>query len=183
MKKPVLHLFLLLGLWPVVTHSQDSIPVNQNIVEHPSGLAGYHFGVVQPIMALQNGESHFLHEQNFYEIGFPLGITFHTNGKVLFDLEFVPFLKPYANSDKPYETHLLVHPGVLFPISKGFTVGVRAAFDMGTNQFGFTPLINQVICKSENHVFFIEIVAPGRFGPEKDSGYTQAFALHLGFGF
>lgn len=183
MKTVVLHLFLCLGLWPGITLSQDSILVSLPIDERPSGLAGYHFGVVQPIMVIQNGETHLLNEQNFYEIGFPIGLTLHTGGKVLFDLEFVPFLKPYANSDKAYETHLLFHPGVLFPISKGFTFGMRAAFDMGTNQFGFTPLINQVVSKGLNHVFFIELVAPGRFGPEKDSGYAQAFALHLGFGF
>lgn len=174
---------LALCFWSSLVLSQDTIQPIKPKVDNSSGLAGYHIGVVQPIVAFQNGESHFLDEQNFYEIGFPIGVTLHTNGKVLFDLEFVPFLKPYANSDKPYETHLLVHPGFLFPISKGFTFGLRAAFDMGTNQFGFTPLINQIICKGKNQVLFIEIVAPGRFGPEKDSGYTQAFALHLGFGF
>jgi hypothetical protein len=183
MKKNLFFLFLLGSILPALIHAQDSIPQSLAIAEKPTGLAGYHIGAVQPILAIQQGETQYINEQNFYEIGFPIGVTFHTGGETKFDLEFVPFIKPYANSDKAYETHLLIHPGFLFPITNNFTFGLRAAFDMGTNQFGFTPLINQVIARGKDHVFFFEIVAPGRFGPEKNSGYTQAFAVHLGFGF
>lgn len=147
------------------------------------GVAGYHIGVVQPIFAIQQGETKYLTQSSFYAIGFPIGITFHTPGKLKFDLEFVPFVKPYLNSSRAYDVHLLFHPGVLIPLSKGFTFGLRFAFETGTGQFGLTPLLNKAFPTGKGHSFFIELVAPGRFGPQKNSGYTQIGGLHVGLGF
>ena len=147
------------------------------------GLAGFHIGVVQPIVSINNEETHFFTEYDHYAIGFPIGATFHTGGSVLFDMEIVPLIQPYANSEQPYNVHLLVHPGILYPLSHGWTLGFRLAFETSAGQFGFTPLLNKSFKLGESHAFFIELVAPGRFGPEKNSGYTQVFGLHFGFGF
>ncbi|MBP8725114.1 MAG: hypothetical protein KBF37_08475 [Saprospiraceae bacterium] len=146
-------------------------------------VAGYHFGVVQPILAINKGDVNYFYETDFYAIGFPMGITLNTPGKVKFDLEFVPLFKPYADTDKPYEVHLLFHPGFLFPLGGGFTFGMRLAFETGVGQFGLTPLLNKGFSIGDGTVFFLELVAPGRFGPEKNSGYTQIFGLHAGLGF
>lgn len=173
MKRKALLFFI--ALLPFLSlRSQDSTA---------TGIAGYHIGIVQPILAAQNGEVHYINEANFYAIGFPMGITLHTSGKALIDLEFVPFIKPYANTSTPYDVHLLVHPGILIPMGDRFTFGFRLAFETGQGQFGFTPLINKAFSLGDHSVFFVELVAPARFGPEKNSGYTQALALHLGFGF
>jgi hypothetical protein len=178
--KNVLAFFTISFIIPVfAVQAQDGIPP----APPAKGLAGYHVGVVQPIVAFHNGEIHTIDETEFYSIGFPLGITFHTPGKTMIDFEFVPLIKPYANSSKPYDVHLLVHPGVLFPLSNGWTFGFRLAFETGTGQFGFTPLLNKAFPCGNDNVFFIELVAPGRFGPEKNSGYTQVLGLHFGFGF
>jgi hypothetical protein len=179
MNKLVLLLAMTVVLAGLTADAQETTPSPA-----PSkGLAGYHVGVVQPIVSFNNGETHYFTEYDHYAIGFPLGITFHTPGKTLIDMEFVPLIQPYANSSKPYDVHLLVHPGILFPMSHGWTFGFRLAFETGAGQFGFTPLINKGFKIHDNHVFFIELVAPGRFGPEKNSGYTQVLGLHVGLGF
>lgn len=147
-------------------------------------VKGFHIGVVQPLFAIHKNTMDFVNEYDFYSIGFPFGITLKTSGKLLIDLELVPFIKPYINDDsKPYAVSLLYHPGVLMPLRHKFTVGLRAAFEPGNNQFGFTPLINKGFKLNHETTFFVELVFPGRFGPEKSSGYTQVAGLHVGLGF
>jgi len=160
--------------------AQDAIKTTERVMPK---LAGYHIGVVQLIYSVNKGETSFLDENNFYTIGFPVGLTLNTGGKVKVDLELVPFIKPHIETDLPYQVHLLYHPGVLFPMQHGWTFGFRLAFEAGEGQFGFTPLLNKSFKISEKSVFFMELVAPGRFGPEKNSGYTQLGGLHAGFGF
>ena len=99
------------------------------------------------------------------------------------DLEFVPVVKPYFNSGVPIQVHLLFHPGILYPLGNGWTFGFRLAYENSVNQIGFTPLINKGFKRKNNSVFFLELVAPARFGPEKNSGYTQLGGLHVGLGF
>lgn len=143
----------------------------------------FHIGVVQPILAINDGNVQYFYQNDFYAIGFPMGINFKLAGNVKFDFEFVPFVKPYINSDKAYQVHLLFHPGVLIPLAGGVTFGLRLAFESGLGQFGITPLINKGFNIGNNTKFFLELVAPGRFGPDKGSGYTQIFGLHTGIGF
>lgn len=146
-------------------------------------LKGYHVGVVQPIISINKGETTNLFTYDNYAIGFPTGITFSTGLKLLIDLEMVPFIAPLIERRENFNVHLLYHPGVLLPLDGGFTVGLRAAFESGTGQFGYTLLLNKSfdICKSTK--FFFELVAPGRWGPNEKSGYTQVFAFHMGLGF
>ncbi|MFZ1750175.1 MAG: hypothetical protein WAU01_08290 [Saprospiraceae bacterium] len=173
---------VLLALATVFSYAcaQDS-----TVIERPElpKVAGYHAGVVQIIFAHNNGETVYFDRTSVYSVGFPFGITFNTKSKLKIDLELVPFINPYIYSDRPYRIHLLYHPGILYPLHHGWTLGLRAAFEIGEGQFGFTPLINKAFkCKNGN-VFFMELVAPGRFGPDKDTGYTQLGGVHLGIGF
>jgi len=138
---------------------------------------------VQIIFAHNNGETVYFDRTSVYSVGFPFGITFNTKGKIKIDLELVPFINPYIYSDRPYKIHLLYHPGILCPLGKDWTFGLRAALEIGEGQFGFTPLINKAFKFKSGNAFFIELVAPGRFGPEKDSGYTQLGGVHIGLGF
>ena len=180
MKKAFLLFVILIWIIRSAT-AQDSLLV---ATPPTPKVAGYHIGVVQTLFAANQREITWLDQSNFYSIGFPMGITFNSGGKSKFDLEFVPSLKPYAGQeDKPYEVHFLVHPGVLFPMQKGWTFGLRAAFETGDGVWGFTPLLNKSFHGNGHSSFFIELVAPGRFGPGKDSGYTQLLGLHLGVGF
>ena len=160
--------------------SQDTI--KSEIVNY-NKIAGYHVGVVQILFSHNQGETTFFDRTSAYSVGFPFGITFNTSGKIKFDLELVPFINPYLYSNLPYKIHLLYHPGILLPMKNGWTLGLRAAFEIGEGQFGFTPLVNKAFKLRSGTAFFVEIVAPGRFGPEKDTGYTQLGGVHIGLGF
>ena len=176
-------IFLLFCLIPLLRIPSSAQLVKKDSLKLPA-IKGYHFGVVQPLLAIQQKNMRYLTEYDFYSIGFPFGLTLRTNGLFLIDLELVPFIKPYADdAGKPYDVHLLYHPGVLYPLGSGFTVGLRAAFESGQDQFGFTPLINKSFKIGPAGSFFVELVFPGRFGPEKSSGYTQIGGIHFGFGF
>ena len=100
------------------------------------------------------------------------------------DLEFVP-----AIQDSPRKTNLTVHPGVVYGIGHGFGVGIRAAFDVNTSQFGFTPLLYKSWpIKHEGSLFkayFVEADLPVRFNrpPGGPSTNPVTFAMHFGLGF
>ncbi|MBK8055932.1 MAG: hypothetical protein IPK35_22350 [Saprospiraceae bacterium] len=172
--------FILVFASIMVGLSQDTTKVDLPIKPK---IDGYHVGVVQILFSHNNGETVFFDRTSVYSVGFPFGITLNTTGKIKIDLELVPFINPYIYSNLPYKIHLLYHPGILLPLKDGWTLGLRAAFEIGEGQFGFTPLINKAFKNKKGSAFFIELVAPGRFGPAKDSGYTQLGGIHIGLGF
>lgn len=161
----------------------NEMPAPDPEPEMISKVKGYHIGIVQPIISINNGEVTQLLSYDNYSIGFPIGISLATPSKLIIDLEVVPFIAPLIEKRQNYEVHLLYHPGVLFPLKSGFTMGLRAAFEAGTGQFGYTFLINKSFNLSTNTKYFIEVVAPGRWGPNEKSGYTQVLAFHTGVAF
>jgi hypothetical protein len=100
------------------------------------------------------------------------------------DFEFVPFIQ-----DVPRKTTLLVHPGVVYSVGRGFAVGMRLAFDVNSSQFGFTPLLNKSWpIKHEGSFFkayFVEADLPVRFNRPAGGPSTNpvTFAMHFGLGF
>jgi len=174
-----LTLFILLINFSQIV-AQEDIQTEKN--RNETVFQGLHIGVVQPLLSINQGTTSTIADDDFFSIGFPIGITFKTHCKLLFDVEFVPFINP-GNDTSPNTTHLLFHPGLLWPLGKGFTLGFRAAFELGQGQYGFTPLLNKAFEFKNGAAFFTELVLPGRFGPDQNSGYTQVVALHLGIGF
>ncbi len=162
---------------------RDSVPEAAMEKEARSIVAGYHIGVLQPLFRFQNNELTYLSKRSFYTIGMPAGITLRTSGRLLIDLEFVPIIKPYGGSDQPIEVHMLYHPGFLMPLGDGFTIGLRLAFETGVNQIGGSLIFNKAWKINDQSNFFAELVMPGRYGPEKDSAYSQVVAVHLGLCF
>lgn len=141
---------------------------------------GGHIGFVLPLVTHAGGNTTSLTDN--FGIGFPMGITVHGSGKVAFDLELVPFIQ-----DKPRSVNLTIHPGLLYGLSNGFTVGTRLAFDVNSSQFGFTPLLNKS-WKIENGFFkayFMEADLPVRFNRPANgpATYPVTFAVHFGVGF
>lgn len=161
---------ILLSLAAVPASAQDSV--------------GGHVGFVLPLVTHAGGETTSISDN--FSIGFPMGITIKGKGRTAFDMEFVPSIQ-----DSPRQTSLLVHPGILFGIGHGFTVGTRAAFDVNSAQFGFTPLLNKSWpIRSENSFFkayFAEAVLPVRFnrpsGPNAIATNPVTFGMHFGLGF
>ena len=87
----------LLCIFCIEIKAQDS---DKKMEESSSLLAGYHAGIVQIMFAVNKDNFTTLDKYDFYFIGFPFGITFNTPGKLKFDLEFVPIIKPYFNCNK-----------------------------------------------------------------------------------
>jgi hypothetical protein len=143
---------------------------------HGENQVGGHFGAVfAPLVSSRDDSTIF---DNF-SIGFPMGITVKRGDKWAFDLELVTGIDP-----DPLSVGLLVHPGVLRDLGGNWTLGLRGAFDVSGNAWGFTPLINKGF-PTRGHALFIEGVVPIRFS-EDSTGNGQSLiglGVHVGVGF
>ena len=143
---------------------------------HAEDQVGGHFGVLfAPLVTSQDDSTIF---DNF-TIAFPMGITVKRGDKWAFDLELVAGIDP-----DPQSVGLVVHPGVLRDIGSHWTLGLRGAFDVSGNAWGFTPLVNKAF-PTGTHALFIEGVVPIRFSEDAtgDSQSSVGLGIHLGVGF
>jgi hypothetical protein len=145
---------------------------------------GGHIGFVLPLVTHSGGQTiNNLSDQ--FAVGFPVGITVKGSGRMAFDLEFVPQI----NTAAPRLTTLTVHPGLLWNVGHGYTVGGRVAFDVNNPTWGFTPLVNKSWpIKRKNSFFkayFVEADLPVRFSRPVGAPATNAvtFAMHTGVAF
>ena len=139
------------------------------------GKLGGHFGFVVPLVTDVDGETITVSDD--FVIGFPMGITVKKNERIAFDLELVPVIQ-----DSPQELDLVVHPGVLFSLRNSFTVGVRMAFEIDGDAWGFTPLVARGFpLKNRAATYFIELDFPIRRLSNDDTSIGLAF--HTGIGF
>lgn len=143
---------------------------------------GGHMGFVFPLVTDADGTVTTLRDN--FAIGFPVGITVKGQGRFAFDMEFVPQI-----ADSPRQVTLTLHPGGIWSIGHGFALGMRAAFDVNSSQFGFTPLVNKSWpIKTEKGFFkayFIEADLPVRFNRPLNGPASNpvTFAMHFGVGF
>jgi hypothetical protein len=141
---------------------------------------GGHIGFVLPLVTHAGGNTTSLADN--FSIGFPIGVTFKGKGRMAFDLELVPGVQ-----DSPRNTSLTVHPGLVWGLGHRWAAGLRAAFDVNTPSFGFTPLVNYSwpIKDSFFKAYFVEAVLPVRFNRPTGGPDTTpvTFGLHFGLGF
>ena len=141
---------------------------------------GGHIGFVLPLVTHAGGTTTNIADN--FSIGFPLGVTFKGNGRMAFDLELVPGVQ-----GTPRLTNLTVHPGFVWDVGNNFGAGIRAAFDVNSPQWGFTPLVNHSwpITNSFFKAYFVEAVLPIRFNRPTNGRATTpvTFGLHFGLGF
>ena len=141
---------------------------------------GGHIGFVLPLVTHAGGNTTNIADN--FSIGFPLGITFKGKGRMAYDLELVPGVQ-----DTPRLTTFTVHPGLVWALGHDFSVGMRAAFDVNSPQWGFTPLVNHSwsIEDSFFKAYFVEAVLPIRFNRPTGGLATTpvTFGLHFGLGF
>jgi len=143
---------------------------------------GGHVGFVLPLVTHAGGDTTTLGDN--FSIGFPMGITIKGKGRTAFDMEFVPSVQ-----DRPRTVSLLVHPGILWSLGHGYTLGMRGAFDVNSSQVGFTPLLNKAWPIHGGTQFFkayfVEAVLPVRFNRPTGGPATNpvTFGLHFGVGF
>ena len=143
---------------------------------------GGHVGFVIPWVTHSGGQTTNIGDN--FQIGFPLGVTFHGPGRMNLDLEMVP-----SFSDSPRSVSLTVDPGVVWGLDKGWAVGLRAAFDVNSSRLGFIPLLNKSWKFKDQKGFFksyfIEADLPVKFDrPTGQPGSNSVtFATHFGLGF
>ena len=82
-------------------------------------------------------------------------------------------------------TTFLVHPGVIMPLSDGWAVGIRGAYEAAQNAKGFTPLVNKGFPLGSNVKWFVEGDLPVRFIQLRNGASATAvtFAIHTGLAF
>src|SRR5882757_7245495 len=138
---------------------------------------GGHIGFVLPLVTRADGQTTNISDN--FSIGFPVGITVKGKGRQAFDLELVPSIQ-----NSPRKVTVTVHPGLLWALGKGYTAGMRVAFDVNSSQFGFTPLLNKSWpIKHEGSFFkayFVEAVLPVRFNRPTGGPSTNpvTFGIH-----
>ena len=141
---------------------------------------GGHVGFVLPLVTHAGNQTTNLGDN--FSIGFPLGVTFKGKGRMAYDLELVPGVQ-----DTPRQTSFTVHPGFVWSVGHDVGVGIRAAFDVNTPQWGFTPLVNHSWPIKDNFfkAYFVEAVVPVRFNRPTNGRSTTpvTFGLHFGLGF
>jgi hypothetical protein len=130
-----------------------------------------HLGIVHPFLTLSKAGTRSIFDQ--YVVGFPMGISARQNDHFAFDAEFVPFI---INSKM---SNLLVHPGLLWGLNQKYTLATRVAFEL-TGVWGFTPSLTRGFKVGEQPMY-VDLALPMRWGAGQ--GFSQTFALHVGFGF
>jgi len=80
---------------------------------------------------------------------------------------------------------LTVHPGILYSLGGPWTAGLRAAFDVNSRSYGFTPLLNLGFPQANGTTLFAELVLPVRFQQnDANQGQTAVtVGLHFGWAF
>ncbi len=154
------------------------IPAAVNAQEPPPRFGG-HVGIAFPIVTRSGGRTTTISED--FIVGFPVGITIKNSSPFAFDFEFVPTI----NNSPTQEVTLTVHPGLIYSFKKNYAVGLRAAFDIGADTYGFTPLVQRSWKIKGNTKYFIEADFPVRFAQQPGGRRTRAagFTAHSGVSF
>jgi len=139
-------------------------------------ITGY-FGVMHPIATISNEQTN-VNFRDYYAVGFPTGINIWKSSKIGFSFEVVPNIKVQGASDKV--TNLLFHPGVLVALGNGYTFAGRAAFE-SSGRYGFTPVLNKTVIKSDNCSYFVAVPLPVRFGNDHPATFTVGFQFGIAF--
>lgn len=140
---------------------------------------GGHFGLVLPLVTHFDGETTDIADD--FLIGFPAGVTVQATERVAFDLELVPVIQ-----DEPLSVDLTVHPGVLVSFGSAYTAGLRAAFDVGGDAWGVTPLLARGFPIADGSaVYFVELDVPIRVLDDAtgSSDVSVGIAFHTGIAF
>lgn len=77
-------------------------------------------------------------------------------------------------------SNLLIHPGVVVALGKGFTFAGRAAFET-SGRYGITPVLNKVVKKNKNSNYYVAVPLPLRVGNNRPASFTLGFQFGLSF--
>lgn len=109
-------------------------------------------------------------------IGVTSGLGLGIAGPLAFDFELVMLIDPLHRV-----VNIVAHPGALLALGKGFTAGLRGAWET-QGAWGFTPLVNKGFDLG-GAAFYVEAAFPMRWAMVPGSSIAATVALHLGVGF
>lgn len=138
---------------------------------------GAHVGFVLPLVSHSDGQTTTIADD--FVFGLPAGIRLAQFGRFVVDMEAVTGIQ-----NSPRDIGLELHPGIVMGVTPNLAAGIRAAFDVEGNSWGFTPLLNRTLYSARSHSLFAEIVVPVRFADAV--GRTKksvGLAVHVGIGF
>lgn len=151
------------------THAQTS-------TETYPKINGY-VGIIHPLVTFSNSNT-TINFKDYYTVGMPIGINLWKNEKIGFSFEIVPTIKSDNQISKV--SNILIHPGLLVRLKKGYTFAGRLAFET-SGRYGFTPVIAKVIKKYKDHNYYISMPVPIRFGNNQETTATVVFQFGIGF--
>jgi len=138
-------------------------------------MTGY-VGIIHPIVTFS--EHNTVNFKDSYVVGFPMGLNLWKTAKAGFSLEIVPHILSEKGISRM--SNLLIHPGVVLALGKGFTFAGRAAFET-SGRYGFTPVLNKVVKKNTHSSYYVALPLPVRFGNDRPASATIGFQFGLSF--
>ncbi len=163
---------MFLGLISMLTlHTQA-----QTSSENYPKINGF-IGIIHPLVTFSNSETTF-NFKDYYSVGMPIGINLWKSEKIGFSFEIVPTIKTDSQVSKV--SNILIHPGVLVRLKKGYTFAGRMAFET-SGRYGFTPILAKVIKKYKDHNYYVSMPVPVRFGNNLETSVTIVFQVGIGF--
>jgi hypothetical protein len=143
---------------------------------------GGHIGILVPWVTHAGGNTTSVFDT--FSLGLPFGISVKGQSRMFVDFEFIPHI-----NEAPHQATLTVDPGLMWGLDHGFTVGLRATFNVNSSSIGFVPVVNKS-WKLPNQsgffkTFFGEIDVPVTFDRPKGGPATNpvTFATQFGLGF
>ena len=140
---------------------------------------GGHVGVAFPFLTVTDGRTTTFADDAV--VVFPMGIEVHRSDRFTFSLELAPIVQ-----NAPQHIDLLVHPGAIWNVGRGYAVGSRVAFVVGTSTWGFTPLFNKALSRLPGGAtLFGELDVPIRFSrtETRRASSSVGLAVVVGVGF
>lgn len=144
--------------------------------EAPAKPVHGHLGVVMPMVTVASHAAPTTLASGVV-MGVSSGLGLGIAAGFAFDAELVTLIDLAHGS-----VNIVVHPGLLYGLPLGFTVGARGAWET-SGSYGFTPLINKGFAVGSN-ALFVEAAFPVRFKPTNDGVQPSAtMVVHVGMGF
>lgn len=139
-------------------------------------ITGY-ASIMHPVIVV-NKDHTTANFDGYYQVLFPFGINIWKSKTIGFSIELAPGIKAENGSSKM--NNLLIHPGILINLGKGFGFAGRLAFET-SGRYGVTPVLSKVIKKNKGSAFYIATPMPVRFGNDQPGSFTAGFQIGISF--
>lgn len=139
-------------------------------------ITGY-ASILHPIIVINKSHT-TTNFDGYYQVFFPFGINIWKSKKIGFSIELTPGIRAEGGASKM--NNLLIHPGVLIALGKGFGFAGRVAFET-SGRYGVTPVLSKVIKKNKGSAFYIATPMPVRFGNNLPASFTAGFQVGISF--